>query len=141
MAVRGGGGHLKQQIKNRTATIKKAKIISQESVTDGNNLCKYTSLGFLLLWLEPRSSHVGKPSSLKDGQVVFPWILRFSPTFDKRLACYKQIILEIAVKPKSNKYTSIGSLQCVSIRYESIVNNLCLSKSIETTFKITVPII
>ena len=63
MAVRGGGGHLKQQIKNRTATIKKTKIISQESVTDGNNLCKYTSLGSSLLWFQPHSGHVRKPSS------------------------------------------------------------------------------
>ena len=53
MAVREGGGHLKQQIKNRTATVKMTKLVSQESVTDGNNLCKYTmckytSLGYFL---------------------------------------------------------------------------------------------
>ena len=113
MAVRGGGG---QQIKNRTSTIKKTKIVSQESVTDGNNLCKYTSLGFSLLWLEPRSSHMWESQALlKDGQVVFPGILRFSPTFDERLARYKPNILERAVKPKSNKYTSIGNSPCESI--------------------------
>ena len=107
MAVRGGGGHLKQQIKNRTAAIK-TKIVSQESVTDENNLCKYTSLGFSLLWLEPRSSHMWESQALlKDGQVVFPWILPFFPTFDERLARYKPNIIERAVKPKSNKYTSI----------------------------------
>ena len=71
---------------------------------------------------------------LTDGQVVFPWILQFFlPTFDERLARYKQNILERAVKPKSNQFTSIGnnpcaSIQCVSILYVSIVNNLCLSK-------------
>ena len=134
MAVRGGGGHLKQQIKNRTATIKKTKIISQESVIDGNNLCKYTSLGFSLLWFEPRSGHMWECQALlTDDQVVFPWILRFLPTCDERLAHYKQNILERAVKPKSNKFTTIGnnpcaSIQCVSILYVSIVNNLCLSK-------------
>ena len=35
-----------------------------------------------------------------DGQVVFPRVLRFSPTFDERLARYKWNILEMAVKPK-----------------------------------------
>ena len=49
MAVRGGGGHLKQHIKNRTATIKKTKIVSQESVTDKNNLFKYTMLSIQAL--------------------------------------------------------------------------------------------
>ena len=123
-----------QSIKNRTATIKKTKIISQESVIDGNNLCKYTSLGFSLLWFEPRSGHMWECQALlTDDQVVFPWILRFLPTCDERLAHYKQNILERAVKPKSNKFTTIGnnscaSIQCVSILYVSIVNNLCLSK-------------
>ena len=31
-------------------------------------------------------SHVGKPS---DGQVVFPQVPKFSPTFDERSAQYK----------------------------------------------------
>ena len=34
------------------------------------------------------------------GQVVFPWVLRFSPTFDEQSAQYKWNIL---VKPKSKK--------------------------------------
>ena len=77
MAVRGGGGHLEQEIKNRTATIKKTKIVSQESVTDGNNLCKYTmckytSLSFSPLWFEPCSGHIWESQALlTDGQVVF----------------------------------------------------------------------
>ena len=38
-----------------------------------------------------------------DGQVVFPWFLRFSPTFDDLSAWYKWNILESAVNPKSKK--------------------------------------
>ena len=111
MAVRGGGGHLKQKSKTGPLQLRRQKIVSQESVTDGNNVCKYTSLGFSLLWLEPRSSHMWESQALlKDGQVVFPWILRFLPTFDERLARYKPNIIERAVKPKSNKYTSIGNV-------------------------------
>ena len=68
MAVRGGGGHLKQEIKNRTATIQKTKIVSQGSVTDGNNLCnytmcKYTSLSPTAVVQALLGSHMGKPSS------------------------------------------------------------------------------
>ena len=64
-------------------------------------MCKYTSLGFSLLWLEPHSSHMWESQALlTDGQVVFPWILRFSATFDEQLVQYKQNILERAVKPK-----------------------------------------
>ena len=40
---------------------------------------------------------------LTDGQVFFPRVLRFSPTFDERSARYKWNILERAVKPKSKK--------------------------------------
>ena len=40
---------------------------------------------------------------LTDGQVVFPRVLRFSPTFDERSARYKWNILERAIKPKSKK--------------------------------------
>ena len=40
---------------------------------------------------------------LTDGQMVFLWVLRFSPTFDERSAQYKWNILERAVKPKSKK--------------------------------------
>ena len=38
-----------------------------------------------------------------DGQVVFSWVLHFSPTFDEWWAQYKWNILERAVKPKSKK--------------------------------------
>ena len=37
---------------------------------------------------------------LTDGQVVFPRVLRFLPTFDERSARYKWIIPERAVNPK-----------------------------------------
>ena len=40
---------------------------------------------------------------LTDGQVVFPRVLRFSPTFDERSARYKWNILERDIKPKSKK--------------------------------------
>ena len=40
---------------------------------------------------------------LTDGQVGFPRVLWFSPTFDERSARYKWNILERAVKPKSKK--------------------------------------
>ena len=40
--------------------------------------------GFSLLWFEPRSGQMWKSQVLlTDGQVVFPWVLRFSPTFDE----------------------------------------------------------
>ena len=55
-----------------------------------------------LLWLEPCSGHMWESQVLlTDGQVVFPQVLRFSPTFDERSARYKWNILERAVKPKS----------------------------------------
>ena len=38
-----------------------------------------------------------------DGQVVFPRVLRFLPTFDEQSAWCKWNILERAVKPKSKK--------------------------------------
>ena len=40
---------------------------------------------------------------LMDGKVVFPWVLRFSPTFDEWSARYMWNILERAVKPKLKK--------------------------------------
>ena len=44
---------------------------------------------------------------LTDGQVVFPRVLRFSPTFDERSARYKRNILERDIKPKSKKKKKI----------------------------------
>ena len=41
---------------------------------------------------------------LTDGQVVFPQVLRFSPTFDERSSLYKWNILERAVKPKLKRH-------------------------------------
>ena len=47
-------------------------------------------LGFSPLWFEPRSGHMWESQVLvKDSQVVFPLVLRFSPTFDERSARYK----------------------------------------------------
>ena len=47
-------------------------------------------LGFSQLWFEPRSGHMWESQVLlTDGQVVFPRVLRFSPTFDERSAQYK----------------------------------------------------
>ena len=47
-------------------------------------------LGFSPLWFEPRLGHMWESQLLlTDGQVVFPWFLRFSPTFDERSAQYK----------------------------------------------------
>ena len=40
---------------------------------------------------------------LTDGQVFFPRVLRFLPTFDERSARYKWTILERAVKTKQKK--------------------------------------
>ena len=41
-------------------------------------------LGFSSLWFEPRSGHMWESQVLlMDGQVVFPRILRFLPTFDE----------------------------------------------------------
>ena len=58
-------------------------------------------LGFSPLWFEPRSGHMWENQVLlTDGQVVFPRVLQFSPTFDERSARYKWNILEMAVKPK-----------------------------------------
>ena len=37
---------------------------------------------------------------LTDGQVVFPRVLQFLPTFDEQSAQYKWNILERAIKPK-----------------------------------------
>ena len=42
-------------------------------------------LGFSPLRFEPRSGHMWESQVLLiDGQVVFLWVLRFSPTFDER---------------------------------------------------------
>ena len=47
-------------------------------------------LGFSPLWLEPRSGHMWESQVLlTDGQVVFPQVLWFSPTFDERSSRYK----------------------------------------------------
>ena len=47
-------------------------------------------LGFSPLWFEPRSGCMWESQVLlTDGQVVFLWVLRFSPTFDERSAPYK----------------------------------------------------
>ena len=47
-------------------------------------------LGFSPLWFKPRSGHMWESQVLlTNGQVVFPWVLRFSPTFDERSAGYK----------------------------------------------------
>ena len=44
-------------------------------------------LGLSPLWFEPRSGHMWESQVLlTDGQVVFPRVLRFSPTFDERSA-------------------------------------------------------
>ena len=57
---------------------------------------------------------------LTDGQVVFLWVLRFSPTFDERSARYKWNILERAVKPKSKKK-----------KKKQKKNKLCLGESFQ----------
>ena len=45
---------------------------------------------FSPLWFKPRSGHMWESQVLlTDGQVVFLRVLRFSPTFDERLARYK----------------------------------------------------
>ena len=47
-------------------------------------------LGFSPQWFELRSGHMWESQVLlTDGQVVFPRVLRFSPTFDERSAQYK----------------------------------------------------
>ena len=56
-------------------------------------------LGFSPLWLEPPLGHMRESQVLlRDGQVVFPWVLRFSPTFDEWLAQYKWNIFETQIK-------------------------------------------
>ena len=41
-------------------------------------------LDFSPLWFEPRVGHIWESQVLlKDAQVFFPWVLRFSPTFDE----------------------------------------------------------
>ena len=46
-------------------------------------------LGFSPLWFKPRSGHMWQSQvQLMDGQVVFPQVLRFSPTFDEWSALY-----------------------------------------------------
>ena len=58
-------------------------------------------LSFSPLWFEPRSGHIWESHVLlTDGQVAFPRVLRFSPTFDERLARYKCNTLERAVNQK-----------------------------------------
>ena len=57
------------------------------------------------MWFEPLSGHMCESQVLlMDGQVVFPQVLRFSPTFDERSARYKGNILERALEPKSKKH-------------------------------------
>ena len=47
-------------------------------------------LGVSPLWFKPCSGHMWESQVLlTDGQVVFPRVLRFSPTFDERSARYK----------------------------------------------------
>ena len=47
-------------------------------------------LSFSPLWFEPCSGHMWESQVLlTDDQVVFLWILRFSPTFDEQSAQYK----------------------------------------------------
>ena len=42
------------------------------------------ALSFSLLWFEPSSGYLWESQVLlTDGQVVFPWVLRFLPTFDE----------------------------------------------------------
>ena len=62
-------------------------------------------LGFLPLWFKLRSGHMWESQVLlTDGQVVFPRVLWFLPTFDEQSVQYKWNILErAAVKPKSKK--------------------------------------
>ena len=58
-------------------------------------------LGLSPLWFEPRLGHMWESQVLlTDGQVVFPRVIRFSPTFDERSARHKLNVLERAVKPK-----------------------------------------
>ena len=57
-------------------------------------------LGFSPLWFESHSGHMWESQVLlTDGQVVFPRVLQFSPTFDERSTRYKWNILERAVNP------------------------------------------
>ena len=59
---------------------------------------------FSPLWFESRSGHMWESRVLlTDGQVVFPRVRRFSPTFDERSARYKWNILERDIKPKSKR--------------------------------------
>ena len=46
------------------------------------NILEWSPLVFSPLWLEPRSGHMWESQVLlKDGQVVFPQVLRFSARF------------------------------------------------------------
>ena len=59
------------------------------------------SIRFLTAVVRARSGHMWESQVLlRDGQVVFLRVLRFSPTFDEQSARYKWNILERAVKPK-----------------------------------------
>ena len=52
-------------------------------------------LGFSSLWFEPRFGHMWKnQDQLTDGQVVFPWVLRFVPTFDEHVASIIELFLK-----------------------------------------------
>ena len=64
----------------------------------------YGKKGFSLLWFEPRSDHIWESQVLlTDGLVVFPRVLRFSPTFEVWSARYKWNILERAIKHQIRK--------------------------------------
>ena len=66
----------------------------------------------------PRSGHMWESQALlSDGQVVFPRVLRFSPTVDAR---YKWNILERAVKPKSNQ--TVNRVDVIATFYGLFIN-------------------
>ena len=75
---------------------------------------------------------------LTDGQVVFPRVLQFSPTFDEQSARYKWNIFERAVKPKLKKkyiYNYISALWCRSVNYpvKTYINDYFREKSLITS--------
>ena len=68
-------------------------------------------LFFVALWFilrgvfEPRSGHMWESQVLfTDGRVVFPRVLRFSPTFDERPARYKWNILKTQIKKFTRRF-------------------------------------
>ena len=101
-------------------------------------------------WMLPGSGHMWESQVLlRDGQVVFLRVLRFSPTFDERSARYKWNILERAVKPKSKKkkkknttqqQPSIGMNKQGSHRLEKYLKMKgSLEKSLKTKFVLKSP--